>query len=179
MSKRADTAAMLTLATRINSTDGALERSAKTTKHGDSNLSLQRNLSMTRLSTLLVALTLATGAPALALPPLNQVKEIDRPMLSVAMAIEISDKCPTIAARTLKGLNYLWSLKKKASDMGYSDDEIKAYIDSDAEKTRIRKLAEDYAAGLGFDATTTEGLCALGQHEMAQATLTGSFLREK
>lgn len=130
------------------------------------------------LSTLVLGATLlAQPLSAAALPPLSQVSEIDDNMLAVAMAIEISDKCPSLSARKLKGLSFLWSLKTRAAEMGYSDDEIRAYVESDEEKDRIRKVAFDYARAQGVDPTTVEGLCALGAMEIAKGSVTGSLLR--
>ncbi|RPE71094.1 hypothetical protein EDD53_0207 [Pacificibacter maritimus] len=104
---------------------------------------------------------------------------IDRPMLSVALAIEISDKCSSIEARKLKGLNYLWGLKSAASKLGYSDDEIKEYVESDAEKSRIRGLGEAYVRSKGLNPTSDADLCTLGEQEIASNTLTGSLLRSR
>ncbi|WP_417247959.1 DUF5333 domain-containing protein [Celeribacter sp.] len=122
---------------------------------------------------------LAQPVNANSLPPLSEVPEIDDNMLAVAMAIEISDECPTIAPRKLKGLNFLWSLKTRAAEMGYSDDEIRAYVESDEEKDRIRNVAFDYARAQGVDPTTAQGLCDLGMMEIAKGSVTGSLLRAK
>lgn len=129
-----------------------------------------------RLITPALILTLAAGS-ASAKAALRDVAEIDRPMFAVAMAIEISDKCDTINARTLKGLAFLNSLRSKAKDMGYSDDEIRAYVKSDAEKARMRAIGEAYVASKGLDPTAAEDLCKLGQMEMAQGSQIGAFLR--
>lgn len=127
-----------------------------------------------------LALSLAlvfAGSMAMAKPPLREVKEIDQNMLWVAIAIEVSDECKTIKPRTAKGLSYLWGLKSKASKLGYSDDEIRAYIESDAEEKRIRSLGEAYIRAAGFDPKTKAGLCAFGEAEIARGSIIGSFLR--
>ncbi|MDP5350114.1 MAG: DUF5333 domain-containing protein, partial [Paracoccaceae bacterium] len=80
-----------------------------------------------------VALVLALPAMAAGKPNLRDLPEIDDRMLWVALAIEISDRCPTIEARTMRGLNYLWNIRSQAQALGYSTAEIKAYVDSDAE----------------------------------------------
>lgn len=138
---------------------------------------------MQALKHITLSLMLAAGAatPALAvaadLPPLREVKEIDQNMLWVAMAIEVSDKCQTIAPRTLKGVAFLWSLKGKASDLGYSDAQIKAYIESDEEEARIRKLGEAYVRDRGLDPKVAADLCTFGEQEIAANTQIGQFLR--
>lgn len=124
------------------------------------------------------ALTLAGGAAA-AKTPLRDVPAIDDNMLRVALAIEISDKCGEIDARTLKGLNYLYSLKRKANKLGYSDDEINAYRKSGAEKARIRARGEAYVKSKGLNPKSAADLCKLGHAEIAQGSVIGSLLRAK
>jgi hypothetical protein len=128
--------------------------------------------------TLAFAFALAAGAAAAAeLPPLREVKEIDQNMLWAGLAVEVGDECPTIEVKKIKGLSFLWGLKNQASSMGYSDDEIRAYVESDKEEARIRHLGEDYVRRAGFDPKTPEGLCAFGEAEIAKGTRIGSFLR--
>ena len=132
-------------------------------------------------TTLLAALLIPTfaGISAASAKNLRDEPTIDGPMLKVAIAIEISDKCSSIEARKLKGLNYLWGLKTAAKDLGYSDAEIKAYVESSAEKSRIRALGEAYVRAKGLNPTSDVDLCTLGTQEIAANTLTGSLLRER
>ncbi|WP_375173511.1 DUF5333 domain-containing protein [Pseudooceanicola sp.] len=129
-----------------------------------------------RLTTSAILLALTTSA-ALAKAPLREVPEIDNSMFSVAMAIEISDKCASIKPRTLKGLGFLMRLSEKAQDMGYSKAEIDAYRKSDIEKARIRAKGEAYVRDKGLDPLDPQDLCKLGEMEMAQGSQIGSFLK--
>ncbi|ALI56375.1 DUF5333 domain-containing protein [Celeribacter marinus] len=137
------------------------------------------NMCRVVLSSLLSAAFFVAPLSASALPALSSVKEIDNNMLFVGIAIEIADECPTISARTLKGLNFLWTLKAVASEMGYSNDQIEAYVKSKDEKARIRAAGADYARARGVDPTTSAGLCALGEMEIAKGSVIGSLLRAK
>ncbi|MBY6090139.1 DUF5333 domain-containing protein [Pseudooceanicola sp. 502str34] len=125
----------------------------------------------------LAALT-ATAAAA-DLPPLRTVEKIDKNMLWVGIAIEISDNCPTIDARTLKGLAFLYDLRSQARELGYSDAEIKAYIKSDEEEDRIRALGENYMKSRGLDPAVTADLCTLGEQEIARNSQIGVLLKAK
>ena len=128
----------------------------------------------------IAALIAATmGTAAFAKVPLREVKAIDDPMFAVALAIEISDKCDEIGARTLKGLSYLNSLKGKAQAMGYSNDEIKAYVKSPAEKARMRAKGEAYMKSKGLNPKDAADLCKLGHAEIASGSLTGSLLKAR
>lgn len=128
-------------------------------------------------SVMLAAMIMAPLAGAASAKSLRDEPTIDGPMLSVAIAIEVSDKCPSIDARKIKGLNYLWGLKSAAKKLGYSDAQIKAYVESDAEKARMRKLGESYVRSKGLNPASVADLCTLGSNEIVANTLTGSFLR--
>lgn len=126
-----------------------------------------------------VALVMTLPAMAAGKPNLRDLPEIDDRMLWVAMAIEISDRCPTIEPRTLRGLNYLWSIRNQAQALGYSTSEIKAYVDSDAEKARMRARGEAYVRAQGLNPDNNADLCKLGQAEIAKGSQIGAFLRMK
>ena len=128
-----------------------------------------------------LALAVLVAAPLAAAgkPNLRDIPEIDDSMLWVAIAIEISDRCDSIAPRTMRGLNYLWSVRAKAQKLGYTNDEIRAYVDSRAEKTRMRKRGEAYVRAQGLNPSNTADLCKLGQAEIAKGSQIGAFLRAK
>ncbi|MCF3593842.1 DUF5333 domain-containing protein [Rhodobacteraceae bacterium LMO-12] len=140
---------------------------------------------MRMIKTLTLGLTLglslsAAGATmASAKVPLRDVKAVDDNMLLVALALEISEKCGEIDARKLKGLNFLWSLKKQANALGYSDDEINAYRKSEAEKARIRARGENYVKSKGFNPKDSGDLCKLGHAEIARGSQIGALLKAK
>lgn len=113
------------------------------------------------------------------LPPLREVEEIDRNMLWVALAIEISDRCDQIAPRNLKGLLVLNDLRARARDLGYSNAEIEDYATSDAEKARMRQLGEQYVKSQGLDPDVPADLCSLGAAEIARNSRIGALLKAK
>lgn len=132
---------------------------------------------MRMIAPLILALLLAGTAQAK--PALRDVPEIDNNMLWVALAIEISDRCDQIAPRTMKGLVYLNALRNKAQEMGYSNEEIRAYVKSDTEKARMRKKGEAYVRARGLDPADTGDLCKLGFAEISRGSQIGVFLKAK
>ncbi|MFY0682499.1 MAG: DUF5333 domain-containing protein [Thalassovita sp.] len=141
---------------------------------------------MRLIVTTATALTLALASvvslnanAAAARAPLNTVAEIDKNMLWVALAIEISDTCGEIAPRTLKGLATLNSLRSRAKALGYSSEEIKAYVQSDVEKARIRTLGEAYVKSKGLNPADSGDLCALGFAEIDRKSQIGVLLKAK
>ncbi|HEV8034324.1 DUF5333 family protein, partial [Yoonia sp.] len=64
-----------------------------------------------------------------------------------------------------------------ASSLGFSDDEIDAYINDDAEKDRLEGIARAQLAGLGAVADDPDSYCAVGRAQIAANTRVGWLLR--
>jgi hypothetical protein len=73
----------------------------------------------------------------------------------------------------------MWKLKRRASSMGYSDAQIRAYVDSGSEKARIRDRGEAYVRARGLDPAKDADLCTLGRDEIRKGSQIGTFLRAK
>lgn len=131
---------------------------------------------LTRLACLALLLA-AHPAFAEARPPLSQVKSIYDHMLRVA--IEVSDRCPEITPRKLRGFRVLWGLRSDACDLGYTGADITAYAESDASEARARKLGYAHVRRFGFDPETVEGLCAFGRDQISRSSFIGSLLRQR
>lgn len=134
---------------------------------------------------LIAAAVLAACTPMSALsaeaakPSLRDVTEIENPLFAVAVAREVAERCEKIAARTIKGLRLLYSLRSMANEMGYSDREIRAYIDSDQEKARMRAKGERLLRQSGVTLDDPEAFCAYGLAEIQKNSAIGVLLREK
>ncbi len=124
---------------------------------------------------LLVAVTMPTLTAAK--PPLRDVKEIDNELYYIAVANEISEQCPSISGRRLKAIGVMWDLRSKANKLGYSDKEIRTYVESDAEKDRMRSKGEAYLAQNGVSYDSPKTFCALGKKEIDRNSAIGVYLR--
>ena len=96
---------------------------------------------MSFAKTLTAAALLALAVPAahaVAKPSLREVPEIEDALFAVAIADAVRDNCDEINARMIRALTTLQRLKSRANELGYSDDEIRAYVESDTEKARMR-----------------------------------------
>ena len=69
------------------------------------------------------------------------------------------------------------SLEDKARDLGYTDEQIKAYVTSEAEKAKMRAKGEAYLVDAGVKKGDAESYCTVGREEVAKRSLIGSFLR--
>lgn len=112
-------------------------------------------------------------------PPLREVQEIDGALLAIAIADEVRRTCDAIAPRWLRAYGRLNALRGRAEALGYSDAEIEDYVESEAEKARMRRLGEAYVRQRGYDPSVTAELCAFGRDEIARGSAVGALLREK
>lgn len=134
---------------------------------------------MTRIAILLATCLAVLPLSAQAKPSLRDVPEIENPLFAVAMAKEVADYCDTIGARFFRGLGELRRLKARANDLGYSDAEIRAYIESDTEKARMRAKGEALLAQNGVTYDNPESFCAYGHEEIQKNSAIGVLLRAK
>ncbi len=121
----------------------------------------------------------AAQAAGQTLPPLREVSEIDDGLLWVALADEIRKSCDDIEARMFNAVLFLGSLKRTARDMGYSREQVRAYLESDEEKARMRARGEAYLAAQGVSPDDKAGLCELGRAEIDRNSRIGTLLKAK
>ncbi|WP_237212408.1 DUF5333 domain-containing protein [Ruegeria lacuscaerulensis] len=132
---------------------------------------------MSGMKTLALLSLLTLPAMADAKPPLREVKEIDNELYYIAIANEISDYCPSISGRRMKAIGVMWGLRSKANKLGYSDKEIRAYVESYTEKDRMRAKGEAYLAQHGVTYDNPNSFCTLGRAEIERNSAIGVYLR--
>lgn len=123
-----------------------------------------------------IALMAALAASPAAADLQNEA-QITEGIIAVGIAYEISEVCPTLSPRRLRGINYLYSLKGIASGLGYSDAEIEAYIDDKSEERRLEGVARQRLAAMGAVAGNAETYCAVGRAEISKGSAIGRLLR--
>lgn len=122
-------------------------------------------------------LCLALATPLWAKPPLSEVSEIDDGLMAIAIADEIRKSCDGINARMIRAYRQIKALENRAKSLGYSDDEIDAYVNSTSEKKRMRKKAESWLASKGIAPSDGKALCRFGREDIARGGPVGYFLR--
>ena len=126
------------------------------------------------------ALALLAALPAVAgaqdRPPLGQVEVITEGLINTAIAYELDRKCDGLDGRRLQGIAFLWSLESEARQLGYSRDEIRAFIDNDEEKDRLEGIARERLRGMGAVEGQWDTYCAVGRDEIAKESQIGRLL---
>ena len=133
------------------------------------------------MTTRLAALALGLALPAAAqaeIPPLGRVERISEGLIAAAIAYEIGERCDSLDGRLVQGLAFLWSLESHARSLGFTREEIDAYIDDDAEKARLEAIARDRLRALGAVEGDGETYCAVGRAEMAKGSQVGRLLAD-
>ena len=129
-----------------------------------------------------LALGLLAALPAMAgaqdLPPLGQQEVITEGLINTAIAYELDRKCDELEGRRLQGIAFLWSLESEARRLGYSRDEIQAFIDDDEEKDRLEAIARERLRGMGAVEGEWDTYCAVGRDEIAKGSQIGKLLYE-
>ena len=128
----------------------------------------------------IAAIAVAAALPAVQLTAqiaLKDVAKVRDGIIYTGMAYEISQQCDSISARLLRGFGYLQSLRRHARDLGYSEAEIEAYINNDAEKDRLEGIARAQLARLGAVPGEKDSYCAVGRAQIAANTRVGWLLR--
>lgn len=128
-------------------------------------------------STLTVCLLV--GSAAAAKPPLREVAYVDDGLFQIAVADVIRKGCTDIDARLFRAMGALRDLRNHALSLGYTRDEIDAYVDSDDEKNRMRARGAELFDARGVNPENPDDLCRMGREEIAKNSPVGKLLRAK
>jgi len=129
-----------------------------------------------------LAVVVALASPVTAQeerPYLGDNIPLNDALFAILVADEIRNRCDSISGRVLKGVGMLWNLVNDAKDLGYTDDEIKAYRNSDEAKAVLRARGDALMAEKNVSYDDPETFCRWGRDEIADQSLIGSLLRAK
>ncbi|MFK7875130.1 MAG: DUF5333 domain-containing protein [Paracoccaceae bacterium] len=131
---------------------------------------------------IIIALTLtaAVGATsALSKPSLRDVATVEEGLFVIAVADKIRKECGSISGRVLKAMSQMQQLNSFAQDQGYSSTEIKTYVNSDVEKTRMKAKRDAYLTNQGVVKSDPSTYCAAGRAEIQKSSRIGALLRAR
>lgn len=110
---------------------------------------------------------------------LAEEADITAVLVEIAAADKIRRECNTIAGRMFKAQRYAKDLKNVARARGYTDAEIDAYLDSKAERAKVRAQRNVYFESQGASNLDPASLCVLGYAEINKNSRIGHMLRAK
>ena len=123
---------------------------------------------------LLLALMLATPAAADRYDALRADPQIASGVLVAALGDLIGDSCPALGERRTRSLMMLNTLVGRARALGYDLGEIRAYVEDDAEKARVKAQARQWMAQKG--ARDADGICAVARAEIEAGSAIGRLM---
>ncbi|MFY9211680.1 MAG: DUF5333 domain-containing protein [Aestuariivita sp.] len=132
-----------------------------------------------KLITIALALCLNVGSAAAAKPSLRDVPAINDGLFHVAVANVIRKGCSSIDARFFKAISTLREIKSQAIALGYTQQEIDAFVESDVEKDRMRARGAKLFQARGVDPNNPDDLCRMGREEIAKNSPVGVLLKAK
>ena len=127
----------------------------------------------------LVVAALLSSTAAQAQAGLANEKDINDGLFIVAVAEKINRACDTIGVRVFKARGYINGLKDTARERGYTDSEIRAYINNKAGKAKMKERRNAYYKSKGASNLDHESLCVLGHAEIKKNSQIGVLLRAK
>ena len=121
---------------------------------------------------LLSSVSLAEGSK----PSLWSYQVIDRGLFNLGVAWSIKENCGHIRESRLPAINALLKLNNFARSKGYSRSEIKNFIESPVEETKLRERVRVYFIDRNLNPDQPNGLCQFGEENIAQRTAVGRFI---
>lgn len=119
--------------------------------------------------------------PALAFadnrPPLSEDSKLQWGLRLVAQAHFLRKNCDRVSLRLWRGLGLMNSLKSRARELGYTEDEMEAYFDDPTEKRRVESIARRDLEAMGADFDEPESFCEIAEVKIASGEGFGYYFR--
>ncbi len=110
---------------------------------------------------------------------LQSVAAVEDGLFAVSVADKIRRECDSLSGRFFKARRTLKDLHDTARAEGFSDADIDAYVNSDAQKSRMRAKRDAYLAAQGVVKSAPATYCAAGQAEIRKSSQIGALLRAR
>ncbi len=125
------------------------------------------------------AALIAAGAAASATDwsAMRADQRVQSELLGASMAYILVEQCAPIKLRRLKLVANALSLTSHAKGLGYSGDEVEAYVNDKDEQARFRARAMERLAELGAREGDAASFCEVGRAEMEKGSYVGALLK--
>lgn len=110
---------------------------------------------------------------------LREEPKIEDGLFSISVADKIRRECNSISGRLFKAQREMRALADHAIALGYSEDQIRAYVNDPVEKTRMRVRRNGYLLDKGVVESRPETYCIVGRAEIEKSSKIGALLRAR
>lgn len=101
-------------------------------------------------------------------------------LFTAALIKHVSDTCPAIEPPgRVSRVRYFLGLYNQARGLGFSRDQIEAFVEDKSEQARLRGIVEAHLQRAGVDPKSEAEVCAYARVQMAERTALGRQLRER
>ncbi|MEM9436602.1 MAG: DUF5333 domain-containing protein [Pseudomonadota bacterium] len=132
---------------------------------------------MIRFVTVFALLLAPLGAPLAARSP-GDVAEVRNGLLAVAAGNMIQKNCAEISPRMIRVYTLRNQLIAAARAAGFTDDEIRGFVDDRVARKNYEAEAKVYLEQRGLNMSEPASYCSVGAEEIAGGTAVGRLLRE-
>lgn len=119
------------------------------------------------------------NGPVSAANPLRNDETVFDGLMAVASADEIQKNCPTISPRLIRAFFFMKSLERHANRLGFSTEDIEAYVNDKDEQDVMRTATWNYLGSVGVAQDQPETFCEAGRNEITRKSQIGVLLRSK
>jgi len=131
------------------------------------------------LASLMIATAGAGMASATDYSKLRKDSRMHSELLGASVAYLIDEGCSDLSLRKMRLVHKAFSLRTHAISLGFSRQEVMAYVDSKTEQDRFRSIATPLLAKKGAVTGNEASYCAVGRAEMEKGSFAGSLLYAK
>jgi len=138
------------------------------------------------LAALGIAVVLASPIRADAMPQadinaaLRGNADVYNGLFTAALIKHIVDSCPDLQGpNRLQRVTFFMGLYNRARGMGFTRDQIEAFVDDETEQERLKGVVDGFLTQAGVDPSNTQAVCTYARAEMADRSALGRRLRER
>ena len=100
--------------------------------------------------------------------PLNEDPVLENGLRVMAQGYWIRKNCDEVSLRVFKSWGLVNSLKSRGRSLGYSDDELRAYLDNKNEQKRVEELARAEMRSFGLDFDNPKTFCKVAKMKVSE-----------
>lgn len=142
---------------------------------------------ITKHAMLAAGLAVGLAVPAAAAQTQAQVNELLRStpevyngLFTAALIKHVTDTCPAIEPPgRVRRVTFFLGLYNQARGLGFSRDQIEAFVEDKSEQDRLRGVVESHLTRAGVDPKSETEVCAYARTQIAERTALGRQLRER
>ena len=101
-------------------------------------------------------------------------------LFTAALIKHVTDTCPGIEPPgRMRRVSFFLGLYNQARGLGFSRDQIEAFVEDKSEQARLRGVVESHLTRAGVDPKSETEVCAYARSQIAERTALGRQLRER